>query len=516
MKKEISSTNSRKIGLFSAISMLIGSVVGVGIFFKNSSVFQFNDFNSIGILISWILSALICLCTAFSFAEVSTSDQSKSGLGGWCFKLVGKKFGNFVQRTQPVFYFSIISLSVTIFSSEAIFNIFGEKGSNVHFGVVLFIGLLIFIMLNIFNFLSIKYSNKFQKMILFFKFVPLIFVIFSGIIYGSLNPSDILFNNDKFPQDVSATSFTNILISVPSILFAFDSFTNVGNLSKDILKPKKNIPLAIIIGMITVTILYLAITVAQILVGPFGNVYEMFDKITAGNQTAQVAVKITISVLIMISIFGVSNVMCLITLRSYQSIVDDKLIIKNNKISRFSNNLFNNRENSSGFLLSNIFYFIFWILLMIPSVIFNTDAYIDGISNFPTTLFFAIYATVILFGLINRKTNKVQVNKMKGFTFFGIIAVLGCYFVSFFQFIYTFFIRTIIEPDTLISWGLFFKSGYEMHQWQSTIVFISYIFSLIIYNCINVTRKIPTNSFKNIMLDLNFKKIIMDYGSKYD
>ena len=59
---------ARKIGFFSALAILIGSVIGIGIFLKNGSVFAANYQNGYGILISWIIAAVVSVCTAFSFA----------------------------------------------------------------------------------------------------------------------------------------------------------------------------------------------------------------------------------------------------------------------------------------------------------------------------------------------------------------------------------------------------------------------------------------------------------------
>lgn len=49
---QVNTKTAKKIGLFAAISMLIGSIVGVGIFFKNGNIFATNDYNAIGILVA--------------------------------------------------------------------------------------------------------------------------------------------------------------------------------------------------------------------------------------------------------------------------------------------------------------------------------------------------------------------------------------------------------------------------------------------------------------------------------
>lgn len=65
---KVSIKKAKQIGFFAAVCMLIGSVVGIGIFFKNNSIFKINEFNEIGVVISWLVAALIAITTAISFA----------------------------------------------------------------------------------------------------------------------------------------------------------------------------------------------------------------------------------------------------------------------------------------------------------------------------------------------------------------------------------------------------------------------------------------------------------------
>ena len=74
---------TEKIGLFSAVMIIFGAMIGIGIFLKNGSVFKNNNGNPYGILISWIIVILIAICTAYSFGEISRIRvAANAGLGG--------------------------------------------------------------------------------------------------------------------------------------------------------------------------------------------------------------------------------------------------------------------------------------------------------------------------------------------------------------------------------------------------------------------------------------------------
>lgn len=490
---QVNTKTAKKIGLFAAISMLIGSIVGVGIFFKNGNIFATNDYNAIGILVAWILSGIISLSAAFSFAEVGSSLNSNAGLGGWCYKLVGKRFGNFVKTIQPFFYFTVLAFSISIFSGEAIFNIF-NVAEQLHFAVIMLVGLLLFIFFIGLNYFSLKASSRFQMVATTLKFVPILIVIITGIIYGVMNPQNSLFSlaGDKTsPIVIGDFNFGSVLIAIPSILFAFDPFFGVGNLSNDMKNPQRNVPLTIIISMIIVTIAYLLVTISQILVGT-GNVYELFAEVFESNDTVSNAFRIVTSIFIFISIVGVLNSFCALMLRSYQSLIDENLIIGVNKIESWAAKLFpwRNLQYKGALLLcilSYLFLFIIIFILSVSSSSNGTDAFVDGISNFPVAIFFFVYATVILGGFINRFTNKVKVQRIKGFMFFSVVAVLGCYLVSLSQIFYIYTVAVFMDPTSvsLFKWGLFSSDGFQTEAWMGMVLLFAYLGLLFIYYFVN-------------------------------
>ncbi|MCF0227384.1 MAG: amino acid permease, partial [Malacoplasma sp.] len=119
-KVTVKSQTAAKIGLMTAISLIICSVVGVGIFFKNGSVFKNNNGNAIGVLVSWIITSVIALFTAISFAEIVTVKKcagTNAGLGGWTGAFCGYNFGRAVKIWMPTFYYSLKTVSMSIFAA---------------------------------------------------------------------------------------------------------------------------------------------------------------------------------------------------------------------------------------------------------------------------------------------------------------------------------------------------------------------------------------------------------------
>lgn len=105
--------------------MVVGTVVGSGIFFKNNTIFSIAGGNGWLALASWIVGGLIALSVALSFVEISSSaKEDNGGLGQYSQDLVGTKFGRFVRFNMPMFYGAIYVPTIATFACNFILKLF--------------------------------------------------------------------------------------------------------------------------------------------------------------------------------------------------------------------------------------------------------------------------------------------------------------------------------------------------------------------------------------------------------
>lgn len=475
----VSIKTAKKIGLFAAISILIGSIIGIGIFFKNNTVFQNNDNNAIGVLISWVLASIISLATAYSFSEIGFNHRNGAGIGGAVEKHLGHKFGRFISFNNSFFYFGILNLAVAIFSAESIVNIFmPDQTITIHMAAIMVIGLALIFLFIVFNYLSIKWSTRFQMVSTILKFIPLTMVAVAGLVYGIMHPELSLFNSDGLTQHGSL-SINGILSSIPAILFAYDSFLGVASLQGEMDNPRKKVPLTIVVGMGICIFMYLFVTIGQIMVSS-GTAYGVFQTIFSGDKTASTILNIVISVFILICVLGVLNSLVLVALRANVYVIRYRIFY-----GYWWFNKMGNSDLKVGMFVAFFIYTFWWTVLMIPTSILNTDAFIDGISNFPTLFMFAIYGTVVLKGLINRFNKKVHVMKMPGFLIIAPIAVIGCYLAFGYQFFYFYSVNAFMNPMDKINWGLFATGTYTIKAYMGSICFLTMLMAFSVIPLIN-------------------------------
>ncbi|MDE6289787.1 MAG: amino acid permease, partial [Ureaplasma sp.] len=365
---KVSVKTAKKIGLVGSISLMIGSVIGIGIFFKNGSVFDTNNGNAIGILISWILASVIAFCTALSFAEIGFGKRKGAGLAGSMEAMYGQKAGRFINFNQNFFYYGILNLSIALFTAEAVFNMVPGLSNKIHVGFVFLLGAGLLVIVLVFNYLSVKWSTRFQLVASALKFLPLIAVALTGLIFGILNPENSLFNPDSLyfkpesgPKFSNVLNFNSIIVALPGILFAFDSFLSFGTIKSEMKEPRKQVPLTIIIGMIIVIVFYLFITVGQIFAGT-GKAPDLFNNVFKGNEIAIKISSALLNVFILVSILGVLNSLILTGLRSFEQSIKSHLFygywLFNKIIQKKDDKL------KSGMIIA-LFTYAFWFIIIL-------------------------------------------------------------------------------------------------------------------------------------------------------
>lgn len=513
-KKTVSKETAGKIGLGGSISIIIAAVVGVGIFFKNGSVFKNNNYNSIGVVLSWILAAVIALFTAFSYAEIVTVKGMRNpnaGLAGWSEKFVGYNFGRHVSLTQSSFYYSAKLVSMGIYCSIAIFQIyFAALGHNKFNASLLGIDehwttlivmcaavvLITFFMTT--NLLSKKFGGAVAKFATIIKFFPIFMIIIIGLVFGIIMGAGMWNNNyikqiiEKFGEttirwsDSGAFSIAGVFKSIPAILFAFDSFLVIGNVQGQVENPEKNVPKSIVYAMIIAGAAQIMITIAEITLGT-GNPYLLLQA-SITHKIGYIVCVCFISVCIVIAALGVINGCAMAGIGATEAIIDDKMVAG----YKWAKKLSQKRPLLGGYVIFGAYCLFLWLVMFIPSVILNTSQIYDGFSTLAVLFYFGIYGVVILGGLINRKTNKNEVNKVGYFKPFGIIAVVGCFFAFLYCVIYQFGIQCAMAPmsTSANSFGFAmvqegYRKGMGFYNWQAALVFWSAALFFIAYPFLN-------------------------------
>lgn len=286
----------RSIGLGAALSIIVGTIIGSGIFFKQASVLD-SAGSSLMALLAWILAGIITLTAGLTIAEIGSQMPYTGGLYVYIEKIYGRVLGFIAGWMQAIVYGPAMIAAVTGFLSIMVTNFFGI-GAEWRIPI----GLITIIAIGGLNFLENKVGAAFAMITTIAKMIPIFAIIFCGIYWGEQN---------AIAQTVTEVnrSTGGFGVAVLAALFAYDGWIFIANLGGEMKNPQKLLPKAIIIGITIVLVIYALITIGIFSFIPADKIHELGQ-----NSTTYLADAIlgpiggkVLSVGIIISMLGTLN-----------------------------------------------------------------------------------------------------------------------------------------------------------------------------------------------------------------
>jgi len=306
----------KEIGLLSASAVVIGMVIGSGVFFKPTAIYTATGAPGLGIL-AWVIGGLITLAGGLTAAEVAAAIPRTGGMIPWLEETYGDMWGYLLGWVETVISFpaNIAALAI-IFATQAV-SLLGLND-----GMLVVIAIISIIFLIVMNCLGSKVGGNIQIIFTIGKMVPIFAIIVFGIIKGNGGVVRL------FPVSVAshpiATSLGSALLAT---MFAYDGWIHIGNISGELKNPQKDLPRAIIGGLSFVMAVYILINIAYLFVLPASTLAATKTPATdvATVLFGAVGGKI-ITIGILISIFGTLNGNILTAMRvPYAMAIENKL-----------------------------------------------------------------------------------------------------------------------------------------------------------------------------------------------
>ena len=338
------------LGLLDSTMIVAGSMIGSGIFIVSADITR--HVGSAGWLIMvWLITGFMTLTAALSYGELSAMFPKAGGqyvylkeafnplagfLYGWSFfaviqtatiAAVGVAFSKFAAYLIPAL-------------SEK--NILADLGF-VQISAAQLVAILLIILLTYINSRGIQNGKIIQTVFTATKLLSLFGLIVFGFILAA--KSEIWNANwtDAFSMkgwDADTKSWGEVLgagmvgavaASMVGSIFSSDAWNNVTFIAGEVKNPKRNIGLALFLGTLIVTVIYVATNLMYVSVLPMNEIaFAENDRVavTASNAIFGNAGTIVIAVMIMISTFGCNNGLILAGARGYNAMALDGLFFK--------------------------------------------------------------------------------------------------------------------------------------------------------------------------------------------
>lgn len=296
-KTTVKKALKKEIGLMEAITMVVGVVIGSGIFFKASSVFSNAGSPMLGIL-AWVVGGIITIASALTIAEIAAAIPKTGGIFVYLKELYSEKWAFLFGWVQAVIYVPGVAAALSIvFVTQATYFIplSAVQQKMLAIFMIFFISLI--------NVISTKLGSKVQFFSTIGKLIPIVVIIVFGLIKGEAN--SFAAASETAAGSVSLAGFGAAILGT---LWAYDGWVGVGNMAGELKNPKKDIPRSIIIGLAVIIAVYILINMAII------NIMPVADVIASNKAASDAAVILfgnagagLIAAGIMVSIFGALN-----------------------------------------------------------------------------------------------------------------------------------------------------------------------------------------------------------------
>ena len=305
---------TRVLGPLTAMALVVGTIIGSGVFKKPATIAQHVPESGLVALV-WVVAGLLVLCGALTYAEVAVLFPQTGGNYVFLREGYGRLFGflwcwvdfwiirsGSLAALATIFTESLHDI-LKISSGEDVLGFWAQRGITV--GALIGLGLV--------NIRGVRWGGGLQVAVTLVKVVSLVGIaIVPFFLLGRSIDSTVTTTNldPVWPSAWSAGILPGIGSAFLGVLWAYHGWMNVAAIAGEVRDPQRNLPLALVGGTLVVIALYLGVNLAYYLTMP---AVEM--KALAGTTVAAECAlrwigpvgKVVVAAAIMLSVFGALN-----------------------------------------------------------------------------------------------------------------------------------------------------------------------------------------------------------------
>lgn len=347
-EKQKSAELVKALGLFTTTMLVIGSVVGSGIFKNPSSMAALTGSPEI-LLLVWAGAGVVTLFGALTIAEIASVIPATGGQYEYFRKIYGDQTA-FVYGWSLFFVIQTGSIaSITyVFSYylDSIFPLWNLQESTWRsFAIPLPFGTIyplneigikivtsgVIVLLTLINIVGVKEGGRLQNILTISKVAAIVALVVGAFFFSTGNAVNFTADSlNGVPTGMALVSA--IVLTMNKALWAYDGWNTVTAIAGETHEPQRTIPKALMLGSVSILVIYLLVNLAYLFV-------LNIDKVAASDSVAADVAGVAfgpigltfVAVAVMISTMGTSNGTILQSARIFYAMSADKLFFKGMK-----------------------------------------------------------------------------------------------------------------------------------------------------------------------------------------
>ncbi len=244
---------TRKYGLITAICMVVGTVIGSGVFFKAQNVLSATGGNMPLGIAAWAITGLIMIICSAQFAIMATKYEKVNGVVDYAEATCGKSYAYYVAWFMVNVYYPGMTSVLAWVSARYFGVLFGWSMVGPE---VLALSGAFLVASYALNTLSPKLAGKFQVSATVIKLIPILLMAVVGSIVGLVNGT-LTDNFTTVVGEAVGGVGGGLFAAVVATVFAYEGWIVATSINSELKNPKKNLPLALVIGSLIVVGAYI-------------------------------------------------------------------------------------------------------------------------------------------------------------------------------------------------------------------------------------------------------------------
>ena len=232
--------------LLTCIAMIVGVVIGSGIFFKSDNILIATNGNIFLGCLTFIIAAISIIFGSLTVAELAAKTDKAGGTITYTEDAYGSGAACAFGWFQLFLYYPTTLAVVCYIVGLYVCMLFGITAT---LTLQMLIGLVTFFVLFVLNTVSKRFAAQYQTIATFIKLIPLFLIGILGFIFGE----------PKMITEVTTTELveSSWLSALIPIVFAFDGWIVATAISHQVKDAKKNVPFALIVAPLIILVMYL-------------------------------------------------------------------------------------------------------------------------------------------------------------------------------------------------------------------------------------------------------------------
>jgi basic amino acid/polyamine antiporter, APA family len=327
----------RGLTLLDSVLLLVSGIIGSSIFLTAKDIAGPLPQPAMFLLV-WVLGALISLCACFAFAELGSMFPDSGGQ----YIYLREAYGDLIAFLYGWMLFAvanggtIAALSVAaaaytgnifpvVSETRVVFAIVGIAITRAHVFALLLIAILTYV-----NVVGLRWGALLQNVSTWTKFTAMAGFVVLGFAIGKGHWSNFQAHGVRLTMGLSPTQLISAMgVGLIAVFWAYDGWVYITWVAGEVKNPRRNVPLAMVLGVLAVGVIYIAMNVTYMYALPL---QEIAARETIAHAAAMVLFSPQaanwLSLMIAVSCFSAAATCTLAGARVYMAMAQDGVFFK--------------------------------------------------------------------------------------------------------------------------------------------------------------------------------------------